>query len=91
MAATNFGACEMSNIGIHEETPLDRAIVRQDEALQKQANECGNRLYAMCMELIEERCALKLEVARLNHKLAELQKHLENVVEAALYEDEDEC
>lgn len=59
----------MNNLGIHEETPLDRAIVRQDEALQKQANECGNRLYAMVMELIEERCQLKLEVARLKYEL----------------------
>jgi hypothetical protein len=78
MAATNFGACEMNNIGIHEETPLDRAIVRQDLALQKQANECGNRLYAMCMELIEERCQLKLENARLKHELEAMRLNREH-------------
>jgi regulator of replication initiation timing len=68
----------MNNLGIHEETPLDRAIVRQDEALQKQANECGNRLYAMCMELIEERCALKLENARLKHELEAMRLNKEH-------------
>ena len=67
-----------TNLGIHEERPEDRAIVRQDEALQKQANECGNRLHAMCMELIEERCALKLEVARLKHELAAMRLGKEN-------------
>jgi hypothetical protein len=68
----------MNNIGIHEETPLDRAIVRQDLELQKQANECGNRLYAMCMELIEERCALKLENARLKHELEAMRLNREH-------------
>lgn len=61
------------------------------EELQQQVYQSENRLFSMCMELIKERCDLKLQVAELKHKLAETQKHLEHVVEAALYEDEDEC
>ena len=50
----------MNNIGIHEETPLDRAIVRQDEA------PWYDQFIAKCDRLEEENRNLWNEVQRLN-------------------------
>jgi chorismate mutase len=40
------------------------------EELQQQVHQSENRLFSMCMELIKERCDLKLQVADLKHQLA---------------------
>jgi hypothetical protein len=72
-AATNFGACAMSdckNMGLWEETALDRAIVRQDDQLKKVIDNSYNFLHDMCMKLIDEKCELQKQVNILKHELA---------------------
>ena len=61
---------DCKNMGLWEETALDRAIVRQDDQLKKVIDNSYNFLHDMCMKLIDEKCELQKQVNILKHELA---------------------
>jgi len=64
-AVTSSGVYEMNNIGIHEETPLDRAIVRQDSYSWNDQLRWADQFIAKAERLEEENRNLWNEVQRL--------------------------